>query len=93
MTIDYTNPLTAESDEKGICSVTVKVMMKKEADKEAVVKHECIGRGTTKKLAKQGAAAREYLFFFLSVSALIDAKSRAPSPSCTQSISRSTMMF
>jgi len=39
LTIDYSNPLTSESDEKGICTATVKVM-----NKENELMHECVGR-------------------------------------------------
>eukprot|EP00802_Teleaulax_amphioxeia_P010156 Tamp_10181.p1 GENE.Tamp_10181~~Tamp_10181.p1 ORF type:complete len:495 (+),score=131.61 Tamp_10181:52-1485(+) len=59
LTIDYSNPITSDAESGGVCVVTVKVM-----NKEGETQHETTGRGPTKKLAKQGAAARAVVAIF-----------------------------
>jgi len=69
LTIEFSNPLPSEAEQKGISTVTVKVM-----DKDAKLLHECVGRGGSKRLAKQGAAARAVAAIFPQLAAKLKPK-------------------
>ena len=58
--MDYANPFASAAEEtQAVCSVVVKVCAK-----EGELQYEATGKGATKKLAKQGAAARAVVHLF-----------------------------